>query len=282
MTEVWLNGAFMALSEASVSISDRGLLLGDGAFETMRVSDGALRRWPRHQARLAAGLEFLGLSAPIPDAPAICAALSTRLSLPNAVARLTITRGGKTDAVGGGLIAPDGAVPQILITLTPNAAPNAPLTVAVLSAPRRAGLPAEAFKLSGYGGMIQARQVAQALGAERALVTAVPDHALACADSANLFWIEGSQVFTPALSTGALPGTARAALIEAMRAEGLKVEEGHFGQEALQRAEAAFTTNAVEGVRAMSRVVIEDGEAVQLDADHSLLMRLAKLEAAAP
>jgi hypothetical protein len=52
MMRVWLNGQIFTLEEAHVSIADRGLLLGDGLFETMTVHNAQVFRpcrsrfWP--------------------------------------------------------------------------------------------------------------------------------------------------------------------------------------------------------------------------------------------
>jgi 4-amino-4-deoxychorismate lyase len=47
-----------------ISSLDRGLLYGDGVFETIAVEDGRPRFWMRHLARLNAGCERLGISQP--------------------------------------------------------------------------------------------------------------------------------------------------------------------------------------------------------------------------
>jgi len=44
-----------------VSVMDRGLLYGDGLFETMAVVQGTPRFWQGHVDRLNAGCERLGL-----------------------------------------------------------------------------------------------------------------------------------------------------------------------------------------------------------------------------
>jgi 4-amino-4-deoxychorismate lyase len=44
-----------------VSTSDRGLLYGDGVFETIAVESGRLRYWPQHLHRLQSGCERLGM-----------------------------------------------------------------------------------------------------------------------------------------------------------------------------------------------------------------------------
>ncbi len=45
-----------------VSTSDRGLLYGDGVFETIAVRGGELCHWARHLQRLQSGCERLGLT----------------------------------------------------------------------------------------------------------------------------------------------------------------------------------------------------------------------------
>jgi len=47
-----------------ISSLDRGLLYGDGVFETIAVEHGRPRFWLRHLARLVAGCERLGISQP--------------------------------------------------------------------------------------------------------------------------------------------------------------------------------------------------------------------------
>jgi 4-amino-4-deoxychorismate lyase len=48
----------------SVSVDDRGLQYGDGLFETMAASNGRVRRFRQHMARLGEGCHRLGMPAP--------------------------------------------------------------------------------------------------------------------------------------------------------------------------------------------------------------------------
>ena len=45
---VWLNGRLVAAAEATLSVGDRGFLLGDGLFETMRAYGGRVFRLQAH------------------------------------------------------------------------------------------------------------------------------------------------------------------------------------------------------------------------------------------
>ena len=49
---VFLNEKFLPLKEASVSVLDRGLTLGDGLFETLRAYGGKVFRLQDHLERL--------------------------------------------------------------------------------------------------------------------------------------------------------------------------------------------------------------------------------------
>ena len=61
--KIWMDGKIVDESEARVSVSDHGLLYGDGIFEGMRVIAGRVFRLERHLARLAFGAKVLAQSA---------------------------------------------------------------------------------------------------------------------------------------------------------------------------------------------------------------------------
>src|SRR5678815_4123212 len=49
---IYLNGEFMALSEAKISVLDRGFIFGDGVYEVIPVYSRRAFRLPEHLARL--------------------------------------------------------------------------------------------------------------------------------------------------------------------------------------------------------------------------------------
>ena len=64
---------------------------------------------------------------------------------------------------------------------------------------------------------------------------------IACAASANLFWIKGKALFTPSLKTGCLDGTTRAAIL---RLSPIPVHEIDAEITTLEDADALFLTNS--------------------------------------
>ncbi len=75
-----------------ISANDRGLLYGDGLFETLTVIDGQPQRWQQHMARLALGCERLKLEMP-DSALLLKEVISECADRSKAVAKIIITRG---------------------------------------------------------------------------------------------------------------------------------------------------------------------------------------------
>jgi len=62
---VYLNGTFGPLSEAKVSVLDRGFIFGDGIYEVVPVYHGKLFRMKEHLARLERSLKKLDIQQPM-------------------------------------------------------------------------------------------------------------------------------------------------------------------------------------------------------------------------
>lgn len=65
---VYLNGSFVPITEAKVSVLDRGFIFGDGIYEVVPSYGGRLFRWDEHLARLKRSLAKVRISNPLDDA----------------------------------------------------------------------------------------------------------------------------------------------------------------------------------------------------------------------
>ncbi len=236
-----------------IPTDDRGLLLGDGLFETLLAVDGRMAHWAAHWARLTAGCATLGL--PLPDE------FQTRVACTNALAtallnkgraavRLTLTAG----SGGRGLERPQAITARVFVTVAP--APEAvlaPAALAVSHVRRNDGSPASRLKSLAYLDNVLARREALAGGADEALMLNTRGEP-ACASAANLFWIMGGKLATPALECGVLAGITRARVIDQAKRQGIDVVEGRFTLDALKACQGAFITNSLIGLRAVSRL----------------------------
>lgn len=225
-----------------IGFDDRGLLLGDGLFETVLARAGELVDLEAHLARMTAGCAVLGLPAPDPaQAQALMrrAVSDAGLDGARAAVRLTLTAG----AGGRGLDRPGEPAPRLFATAAASAVPVAPARLMISTVARNEGSPASRLKTLAYLDNVLARREATAAGADEAVMLNGQGQ-VACAAAANLFWITQGEVFTPALSCGVLDGIVRRRVMAAAA-----VREVAVGAEALAEAQAVFLTNSLIGVR---------------------------------
>ena len=236
----------------NVPDDDRGLLLGDGLFETILARGGALEHWPAHLARLTAGCAALGLPAPDGAAAlALCERAVADAGLSRAAVRLTLTAG----SGGRGLDRPAQVQPRMFATASASPAPAGPVALVTVAVRRNARSPASRLKTLSYLDNVLARR--EAAGAEALMLNTAGE--VACAAAANLFWVEDGRLLTPALDCGVLDGVMRAAVMARARARGIVVEEVRVGRDRLDTAQGLFLTNSLIGVRAVATL---DGRAV--------------------
>ncbi len=234
----------------TVPNDDRGLLLGDGLFETLLARGGALEHWPAHLDRLTAGCAALGL--PAPDGAAalrLCERAVEDAALSRAAVRLTLTAG----SGGRGLDRPAEVQLRMVAAASASPAPTGQAALVTVGVRRNEHSPASRLKTLSYLDNVLARREAsggEAAGAEALMLNTAGE--LACAAAANLFWVRDGRLLTPALDCGVLDGIMRGVVIARARARGIAVEEVRAGRAALDDAEGLFLTNSLIGVRPVS------------------------------
>jgi branched-chain amino acid aminotransferase len=208
----------MEATAAHIAPTDRGFLLADGVFETIRTSAGDLLWLDDHLARLRSGAGLLAIDVPLPDA-AIATGLRELVhanGLPDGAVRLTLTRG---PSARRGLWPPDDpATPTLLGTVAPLAAPSPARLIFCTTTRRNALSPLSRVKYLAYGDAILAKREAIARGATDAVLLDTGGH-VACCTVGNIFARSDSGWATPPLSDGPLPGLARGRLLKAINAQ---------------------------------------------------------------
>lgn len=255
-----------------LAADDRGLLLGDGLFETILAEHGRLALFDAHVARLTAGCATIGLPAPAPaDLRAAASAALTQAGLTDqrAAVRLSWTAG----SGGRGLDRPQAMRPRLLAHAAPAPMQDQPLVLATATIRRNETSPVSRLKSLAYLDNVLARRAARALGADEAVMLNTVGE-VAGAAAANLFWISGGRLFTPSLDCGVLAGTMRAVVSATAAGLGVEVVEIRAAAQALAAAEAVFATSSLIGVREVSAL---DGASF---ARHPMVARLAEACAA--
>ncbi|MFT8718172.1 aminotransferase class IV [Acetobacter sp.] len=209
---VWLDGRIVPAKDAVIAPTDRGFLLGDGLFETMRLTEGCVPHLERHLSRLETGCATLHL--PPPDRTLLqkaVADLVVATGLKSGSMRLTVTRG----CGPRGLLPPVDVKPTVLLTCAASSPPSVqPVRLATSRYVRDGSSPLSQVKSLNYLPMVMARMEAVAAGYDDALLPGV-GRVVAEASAANILLLLDGEVVTPPVTDGALPGTSRARLLEA-------------------------------------------------------------------
>jgi D-alanine transaminase len=219
----FLDGTFLPLAKARVSVEDRGFLFGDGVYEVVRTYAGAPFLLPAHLDRLERSM------AEVRIAPAW-----SRVDLEGWIAE-AVRRAGYAEAkvyvqVTRGAAPREHRFPEVPVTTLVAVTPIARLPaetqeagVAVISTPDLRWGRCDVKSLQLLPNVL-ARQEAAEAGAFEALLTG-PDGVVNEGAGSNLFAVVGGALVTPALGPRILAGVSRAYVLDLARGMGLATEE---------------------------------------------------------
>jgi branched-subunit amino acid aminotransferase/4-amino-4-deoxychorismate lyase len=244
----------------SLPLDDRGLLLGDGVFATLRALDGQLLDFDAHYQRLSDACEALSLP-PIAadDMRRICLEATSLLGAPQSdlpksdlIVRFTVTAG----SGGRGLVRPQNVQLRTFARAFARPAPPAQVSLCIAAIRRNEYSPTSRHKTLNYLDNVLAREEALRNGFDDALMLNTKGE-VACSTVGNIFWFEDNRLITPALDCGVRDGAMRAHVLTAARRLGLEVYEGFHILQAAESEPAytgAFICNSVTGIVPVSQV----------------------------
>jgi D-amino acid aminotransferase len=241
---VWLNGRVVDARAARVSALDRGLLHGDGLYDTWRTYDGRCFAVDAHLRRLSAAAKRLDL--PPPGDARAWAGRAERLAASNglddAAVRLTITRG----ATGDALLPERRGRPTLLLTVRPLPGDLASrqargIACILLPFPRDAVFPWGTIKLIGHASAIVGRRHALRRGAAEGLYV-TGDGEVTEGTTSNFFAVERGTLLTPPRESGVLGGVTRDLVLRLARRLGIPVREERLSVARVRRARELFVT----------------------------------------
>jgi branched-subunit amino acid aminotransferase/4-amino-4-deoxychorismate lyase len=245
-----VDGAVVSPEAAAFTPLERGLLYGDGLFESIAVHGNAPLDPICHHDRMAASASALGLPVPPRDvwdraiAACLAAAAARPLETVDAL-RVTWTRG----AAGERGYAPsvsDGP-PRLVVAAFGSSEHQRTQWESGVSAAVIHGLnPGDLARHKTLSAMtyVVASARARAAGAAEALLVDEADRVLETAGS-NVFLVRAGAVVTPPAARPILAGIGRTRVLEWL---GERAAEGDFTSHDLGKADEAFLTNAVRGV----------------------------------
>lgn len=231
---VWLDGRWVPAGEATLDLTSTEAQAGLGVFETLAVRDGRVVDLGAHVDRLRLSAERL--SVPLPEAAALQSAAreaAVRVAGGYGWIKISAMRSGRCAVWGGRMDPADEGRP-----------------VAVVLLPWRKN-PKEAIagvKTLNYANQILGLEFARRRDAEEGIWLNVRGH-LAEGCTSNLFVVRHRRLFTPSVSDGILPGIVRSLVIRAASQLGITMHEGKIRLERLRKADEAFLTSSLRGVR---------------------------------
>jgi branched-chain amino acid aminotransferase len=225
-----VDGTVTPTAEAMVPMKDDGLYRGDGAFEVIRLYEGRpfalgdhLDRLERSSAAIQLEFDRVRLEREID-------ALLAEAGGPDGQLRLIVTRGGRRIVA----IEPIPAHAETLRLATVSYSPSVILN---------------GVKSLSYAANMQATRLAQAQGADEAVLVK-PDGTVLEPPTSAIFWVSPQGALrTPALDVGVLESITRDRLVKA-----LDVEEGAWPVADLRAAGEAFLASTTREIQAVSAI----------------------------
>lgn len=251
---VYLNGEYLADSEAKISVFDRGFIFGDGVYEVVPVFLGKLVDKQYFCERLNRSLAELSLSWPCSeeDYLRVMEELISRNGLEEGVVYSQVTRG----VAEREFQFPADTPPTFMAFTTPMNLRNNPAAetgIKVVTTPDLRWKRRD-IKSINLLGQCLAKQDAVSQGAKEGWMT--EDGFVTEGVSSSAYIVKDGRVITRQLSNSILPGIRRRTLLELAEQAGIEIEERPFTVEEALAADEAFISSAT--TMALGVVNIDD------------------------
>lgn len=259
---IYLNGRYLPLEEASISVEDRGFLFADGVYEVVRIVKGKPHLLQEHLDRMAAGLAALRIEF---DGIEGLEEVTSRLVEENqlnddATLYLQVTRG---SAPRKHAFPAPGTPPTVLAMarpFTPHPASLYENGVPVITVPDIRWSRCDIKSIALLPNVL-ANQKAKESGAHEAIL--VRDGVLLEGSQSNLFAVKNGTLITYPACNYILAGITRALVLDIARRLGIPTREAPIHLADFDRIDELFltgTTTEVMPVVSVDGRVVADGK----------------------
>ena len=256
--DVYLNGEFLPVEEAKISVTDRGFLFGDGVYEVIPVYGGHLFKLQHHLQRLHNSLQGIGMANPHTDSEwrGILTRLTAQLGNSDQALYLQVTRG-CTDVRDHAW--PENIEPTIYARTKILKPPTTDekrrgIHAITLDDPRWQHCSIKAITLLAN---VLARHQAAEAGAQEAIL--IKNDLATEGAASNLFMIKEKLLITPPKSDSLLPGITREIVLELAKRHGIPYAEASISADDLRTADEIWMSSSTKEILPVLKL---DGEAV--------------------
>ena len=255
---VYLNGDFLPLEQARISVMDRGFLFGDGVYEVIPCYGGRLFRVNQHLQRLDHSLQAIGMRNPKTAEAwrAVLESLVARATNGDQSVYLQVTRGAYGER--------NHAVPaDIEPTLFAMASPLQPASPEIAERGIAASTAEDIrwlrcdIKSIALLANVMLREEADRQGGKEAIL--IRDGLAIEGATSNLFIVHDGVIVTPPKSRLLLPGITRDLVLELAADGGLSCREADIPETLLGAAQEIWITSSTREVMAVTQL---NGKAV--------------------
>tara|TARA_B110000858_G_C17805539_1_gene477734 strand:- start:1363 stop:2208 length:846 start_codon:yes stop_codon:yes gene_type:complete len=279
MATCYLNGKYLPLSEAKVSVTDRGFQFSDGVYEVIASYDGVLIDIDLHLKRLKKSLKEIDIKVnlSIEEILKISNKIQLKDNLKTGIIYIQVTRGNQNPRDHKYT---NNLKPNIIIySIQKDLKANNKLSkkgVPVITYPDIRWLRADIKSISLLGN-IMAVNKAKDMKCHEAILIDQNSHVTE-GNSSSIWIIKGNKCITHPLTNRILNGVTRKKLISIIKKNDLIFEEKIFKKDLLFKANEVFMTNATNFIMPIIKVdKIKIGKG--FPGEISLLLRKQYLQA---
>nr|VFJ76605.1 MAG: D-alanine transaminase [Candidatus Kentron sp. FW] len=256
MSIAYLNGAYIPLEDARVSVLDRGFLFGDGVYEVIPVYAGKGFLQDQHLARLANSLAAARMENPHSRAEweRLLDEVIARNGGGNQGIYLQVTRGSAPRLH----TFPKDVSPTVLIMSQPLTLPTGANPAKAITRPDIRWGRCDIKSISLIGNVLLRQEAVDAGCLETILIR---DGQVTEGAASNVFVVREGHVSTPPVTPLLLAGITRHFVIDLCRVAELPVDEVNISEGALRDADEIWITGSLTGI---ASVIELDGSAVGL------------------
>ena len=247
MTTAYLNGAFLPLGEAQVSVMDRGFLFGDGVYEVIPVYGGRLFRLAHHLKRLQNSLDAVRIASPMPEhgwADMLTELVARNTGSDQAV-YLQVTRG---TAPKRDHAFPADVRPTVFAMSTPAAAPRDSAAEQGIKAVTLPDIRWQHCDIKAITLLPNVLLRQQAIEADTAEAILIKDGCAIEGAASNIFIVSHGLLITPPNGPALLPGITRDLILELAAGNGIPYCEAEIPTADLLGADEIWLTSSTREI----------------------------------
>jgi D-alanine transaminase len=259
--QVFLNGRYLPLEQASISVLDRGFLFGDGVYEVIPLYAGLPLRFEAHIARLNASLQAIRMQPVLglDDWREVIDRLSVEHAETDQMLYLQVTRG--ADSKREHFFPNAATKPTIFAMCKPLPLPD-PIVKTGVAVVTMDDLRWSQCHIKATTLLANVLAKQDALDAQATEAILLRDGKALEGAASNLFIVKDGLIITPPKSALILPGITRDLVLELAAAEGLPWCEANIDEASLFDADEIWMTSSTKEVMPVTKLngkTVSDG-----------------------